>query len=67
MTRGRSGGGVETADDQQQSRVRWREVRQWELESVRREGEGALQQQSTACQNGHRTCSAGLEASGHCW
>ena len=46
------GGGLEleaTADDQRQRCVLWREVRQWELESARREGEGegAPQQQST--------------------
>ena len=76
MTRGRSGGrgggwGLEleaTADDQKQRCVLWGEVRQWELESARRkgEGEGAPQQQSTACQNGRRTRSVGLEALGRC-
>ena len=60
-----------TADDQRQRCVLWGEVRQWELESARREGEGkgAPQQQSwksTACQNGRRTRSAGLEALGRC-
>ena len=74
MTRGRSGGGggggrlelEATADDQKQRCVLWGEVRQWELESARREGEGegAPQQQSTACQNGRRTRSADLEALG---
>ena len=40
-----------TADDQRQRCVLWGEVRQWELESARREGEGegAPQQQSTYC------------------
>ena len=72
MTRGRSGGGggglelEATADDQRQRCVLWGKVRQWELESARREGEGAAQQQSTACQNGRRTRSVGLEALGHC-
>ena len=76
MTRGRSGGrggglGLEleaTADDQKQRCVLWGEVRQWEPESARREGEGegAPQQQSTACQNGRRTRSVGLEALGRC-
>ena len=42
-----------TADDQRQRCVLSGEVRQWELESARREseGEGAQRQQSTACQN----------------
>ena len=55
-----------TADDQRC--VLWGEVRQRELESARREGEGegAPQQQSTACQNGRRTRSADLEALGRC-
>ena len=46
-----------TADDQKQRCVLLGEVRQWELESARREGEGegAPQQQSTACQNERRT------------
>ena len=76
MTRGRSGGrgggrGLEleaTADDQRQRCVLWGKVRQWELESARREGEGegAAQHQSTACQNGRRTRSIGLEALGLC-
>ena len=57
-----------TADDQKQRCVLLGEVRQWELESARREGEGeeAPQQQSTACQNGRRTRSVGLEALGRC-
>ena len=46
-----------TADDQRQRCVLWGVVRQLELESARREGEGegARQQQSwksTTCQNG---------------
>ena len=65
------GGGLEleaTADDQRQRCVLWGEVRQWDLESARREGEGegAPQQQSTACQNGRRTRSVGLEALVRC-
>ena len=66
---GRSGWGLETtADDQRQRCVLLGEVRQCELESARREGEGegAPQQQSTACQNGRRTRSVGLEALGRC-
>ena len=64
-------GGLEleaTAGDQRQRWVLWGEVRQWDLESARREGEGegAPQQQSTACQNGRRTRSAVLEALGRC-
>ena len=57
-----------TADDQRQRCVLWGEVRQWDLESARREGEGegSPQQQSTACQNGRRTRSVGLEALGRC-
>ena len=60
-----------TADDQRQRCVLWGGggVRQLELESARREGEGegARQQQSwksTTCQNGRRTRSVGLEALG---
>ena len=66
---GGGGWGLEaTADDQRQRCVLWGEVRQWELESARREGEGegAPQQQSAACQNGRRTRSVGLEALGRC-
>ena len=57
-----------TADDQRQRCVLWGQVRQWKLESARREGEGegAPQQQSTACQNGRRTRAVGLEALGRC-
>ena len=65
----RWGWGLEaTADDQRLRCVLWGEVRQWERESARREGEGggAPQQQSTACQNGRRTRSVGLEALGRC-
>ena len=56
-----------TADDHRQRCVLWGEFRQWELESARREGEGegAPQQQSTACQNERRTRSVGLEAFSH--
>ena len=56
-----------TADDHRQRCVLWGEVRQWELKSARREGEGegAPQQQSTACQNERRTRSVGLEAFSH--
>ena len=77
MTRGRSGVRGEGGGDgvwRRQLMTRGRgvscggEVRQWELESARREGEGegAPQQQSTACQNGRRTRSVGLEALGRC-
>ena len=67
LVRWERGWGLEvTADDQRQRCVLLGEVRQWELESARREGEGdeAPQQQSTACQNGRRTRSVGLEALG---
>ena len=40
------------SDDQQQSRVLLGEVRRWELEAARKEGDGAPQKPSTACKNG---------------
>ena len=76
MTRGQSGGreGGGGWSWRRQLMTRGRgvscggEVRQLELESARREGEGegAPQQQSTACQNGRRTRSVGLEALVRC-
>ena len=63
------GWGLEaTADNQRQRCVLSGVVRQLELKSARGdgEGEGVPQQQSTACQNGRRNRSVGLEALGRC-